>query len=132
MSEDKRHEEEFEFLSRAIVDAIVKSSDVRKAIRKLSESDESYAKSFMVLMLKVQNIAETLEGEKPAKPGLPTEKKMELGKEDFEGELDEEPEETRKNYVDGKLLSPSEMAFRKFLAERFDQDDWLKRNKLIL
>lgn len=132
MSEDKRHEEEFEFLSRAIVDAIVKSSDVRKAIRKLSESDESYAKSFMVLMLKVQNIAETMEGEKPAKPGLPTEKKMELGKEDFEGELDEEPEEPRKNYVDGKLLSPSEMAFREFLAERFDQDDWLRRNKLIL
>ncbi|VAX24963.1 hypothetical protein MNBD_NITROSPINAE04-545, partial [hydrothermal vent metagenome] len=36
-----------------------------------------------------------------------------------------------KNLVDGKIETPSELAFREFLADRFDQDEWLKKIGVI-
>lgn len=130
MPENERPEDDMEMLSKAIVDAIVKSKDVREAIRKLSDTDESYSKSFMVLMLRVQNLVESI--------GVDLSKAVDPSSEEkFNPNIVKPPAAKKKNrdffknLVDGKVESPSELAFREFLANRFDQDEWLKKIGVI-
>jgi hypothetical protein len=131
MSENERPEDDMEMLSKAIVDAIIKSKEVREAIRKLSDTDESYSKSFMVLMLRVQNLVESI--------GVDLSKATDPASEDEFNPGPVKPSATRKkknravfkNLVDGKVETPSELAFREFLAKRFDQDEWLKKIGII-
>lgn len=125
MPEEPSPENEMEMLSRAIVDAIVRSRDVRKAIARLSGSEEIDSKSFMVLMLKVGNLAEAMGFDVP--PG---------GKDtDGAAEAKDEPEEGRiklpDSYEDGRMLSRAEKAFRDYLSKVFNQDEWLRKNGLI-
>ncbi|VAX17017.1 hypothetical protein MNBD_NITROSPINAE03-453, partial [hydrothermal vent metagenome] len=118
MPENERPDDDMEMLSKAIVDAIIKSKDVREAIRKLSDTDESYSKSFMVLMLRVQNLVESIgvdlskavdsTPEEKFNPGPIKPSAIKKKKKDF-----------FKNLVDGKIETPSELAFREFLADRF-------------
>ncbi len=130
MPDEERPDEEMELLSRAIIDAIVKSKDVRNAMNKLFQADESYAKSLMVLMLKVQNLADSLGTEGENGTEFTHEKRLE-----FNTKVEEELRNHDidiSNIVDGIRETSSETAFRKFLADRFDQDEWLKKNGLIL
>ncbi|MDH5478962.1 MAG: hypothetical protein OEY50_11565 [Nitrospinota bacterium] len=132
MSDDKQRDDNMDFLSKAIVDAITKSPDVRQAIKQLAETDEGYSRSFMVLMLKVRNLAETLGVE------------ISGGRDDFPGEdmfdlnfLDQKPEQEqqktdRANIVDGRKETPQEIAFREFESTRFNQEEWLRKHGLIL
>lgn len=131
MSENERPEDDMEMLSKAIVDAIIKSKEVREAIRKLSDTDESYSKSFMVLMLRVQNLVESI--------GVDLSKAVDPASDDEFNPARVKPSASRKkknrdifkNLVDGKVETPSELAFREFLAKRFDQDEWLKKIGII-
>ncbi len=129
MSEKERPEDDMEALSRAIVEAIVKSKDVRKAIRKLSDNDENYSKSFMVLMLRVQNLVESI--------GVDLSKAMDQMHERHYDPSAAEPAGAKKknndfkNVVDGKRETPSELAFREYLANRFNVDAWLKKHGII-
>jgi len=128
MSEEKHPDENMDDLSKAIVDAIMNSRDVRKAIRKLSEMDDNYAKSFMVLMLKVQNLTDTMED-----PQGTTRRSAEFTIDPGQL-LEKKPKRTRRdvtNRIDGKVETPNEIAFREYLASLFDQDEWLKNNGLI-
>lgn len=130
MPENERPEDDMEMLSKAIVDAIIKSKDVREAIRKLSDTDESYSKSFMVLMLRVQNLVESI--------GVDLSKAVDPSSEEKLNPSPVKPSAAKKrnrdsfkNLVDGKIETPSELAFREFLADRFDQDEWLKKIGII-
>lgn len=129
MSENERPDDDMEMLSKAIVDAIIKSKDVREAIRKLSDTDESYSKSFMVLMLRVQNLVESI--------GVDLSKAVDPSSDEKFNPAPVKPSAAKKknndfkNLVDGKIETPSELAFREFLADRFDQDEWLKKIGVI-
>ncbi len=130
MPENERPDDDMETLSKAIVDAIIKSKDVREAIRKLSDTDESYSKSFMVLMLRVQNLVESIgvDLSKAADPS--SEEKFNPGPVKPSA-IKKKNRDLFKNLVDGKVETPSELAFREFLADRFDQDEWLKKIGVI-
>ncbi|MBI4667402.1 MAG: hypothetical protein HY751_13445 [Nitrospinae bacterium] len=128
--EEKNNEKDMEVLTRAIVEAITKSRDVRDAIKRLSEGEEVCSKSFMVLMLKVRSLAESMgfdvadecrhEPLKPRATGKPA------------APPQEDVVKLSGRVEDGKALSDSESLFRDYLAEKFDQDAWLKKLGLKL
>ncbi|MBF0291450.1 MAG: hypothetical protein HQK86_04765 [Nitrospinae bacterium] len=134
MSDDeKNNEKDMEILTRAIVDAITKSRDVREAIRRLTETDEVCSKSFMVLMLKVRSLAETMGldfpntcSHEPEKLAAPAREKKSV--EDKQAVL----KKLMTDFVDGKKLSQREMEFCEYLADNFDSGEWLKKHGLIL
>jgi len=131
MAEEKQRDDSMEFLSRAIVDAITKSPEVRQAIKRLAEKDEGYSRSFMVLMLKVRNLAETLGVEiSGVREEAVGEDLFDL---DFVGKKGsmERPRADLSNFVDGKKETPKEAAFREFESNRFNQEEWLRKHGLI-
>lgn len=103
-------EEDIEKLLKAIVDAIVGSKEVRSALARLIEKDVSLDKDFMVLMIKMQALAE-LSGfmENGAKGKKRSRKK-------------DAPQ-----YIDGRELTPNEVAFLEYCAKRFNEKEWLKK-----
>ena len=131
MAEERHGGQNMEFLSKAIVDAITKSPEVRKAIKQLTERDENYSKSFMVLMLKVRNIAESLGVE--IAQGAEDTQGEEMFDLNFMSRKKEEKKETMDltDIVDGRKETPSELAFREFDSSRFNQEEWLKKHGLI-
>lgn len=76
----------------------------------------------MVLVLKLQSLTEGFDVEveealdKPKKKPRRTKKKA--------------AEEVQ--YIDGARLSKKEIEFEEFISERFDAEEWLKKNGLIL
>ena len=123
MSHSHDSEPEFEKLSKAITEAVMTSEKVRKIVEEIQKKDEICPQSFMVLVLKMQVLTESLELEveqdnasrKPItkRPGR---KKA--------------PEKSQ--YIDGRKLSKREIDFEEFLNKRFDSKSWLKENGLIL
>ncbi|MBI3600253.1 MAG: hypothetical protein HY097_06385 [Nitrospinae bacterium] len=108
-------EEDIERLSKAIVDAIVRSKEVRSALARLIEKDVLLDKGFMVLMIKMQALAE-LAGfiEKSARGKRRARKK-------------DEPQ-----YIDGRELTPNEVAFLEYCAKKFNEKEWLKKAGIAL
>ncbi len=132
MSEENHHEDDMDILSKVIVDAIMKSKDVRRAIRKLSDSDESRQKSFMVLMLKVQNLVDSME---PGDDSLSREIHIDPDEIERQAKVRKPVENWKRKsrfVVDGKMETPQELAFREFLSKKFDQDEWLRKNGLTM
>lgn len=115
-------ERDFEKLSRAITDAVMNSEDVKKIVAEIQKKEKICPQSFMVLVLKMQVLTESLE--------------MEV-EEDF---LDTPPaKKTRKKksrdrpqYIDGNRLSKKEIEFQEYNNKQFDTQSWLKKNGLIL
>lgn len=130
--EDKNNEKDMEILTRAIVDAITKSRDVREAMRRLTESDEVCAKSFMVLMLKVRSLAETMGLDFPSSCSHDPEKSPPVKEKKKADSRQDSFKKLMACYVDGKQLTPREMEFCEYLATKFDSDEWLKKHGLII
>ena len=122
MSHSHDYEPEFEKLSKAITEAVMTSEKVRKIVEEIQKKDEICPQSFMVLVLKMQVLAESLElkVEQNNTSGKPTTKKRGRKK------TPEKPQ-----YIDGRKLSKREIDFEEFLKERFDSERWLKKNGLI-
>ena len=114
-------EPEFEKLSKAITEAVITSNKVRKIVEEIQKKDGICPQSFMVLVLKMQILTESLnlQVEQSDADIKPISKKR-----------------TRKNttkksqYIDGRKLSKREIDFEEFLNERFDSNQWLKKNGL--
>lgn len=119
-SEDS--EQDFEKLSKAITDAVMNSEKVKKIVAQIQKKEKICPQSFMVLVLKMQVLTESLE--------------MEV-EEDF---LDKPPvkkagkkkSSERPQYIDGSRLSKKEIEFQEFNSKQFDTENWLKKNGLIL
>ena len=123
MSHSHDSEPEFEKLSKAITEAVMTSEKVRKIVEEIQRKDEISPQSFMVLVLKMQVLTESLEMkieqdnslEKPVTKKRGRKKTLE-----------------KSQFIDGRKLSKREIDFEEFLNERFDAEDWLKKNGLIL
>jgi hypothetical protein len=113
---------DYEKLSKAITEAVLSSPEVKKVVSEIQKRDEICPQSFMVLVLKLQSLTEG-----------------------FEVEVEEAPEKSKKKprrtkkktaeeaqYIDGARLSKKEIEFEEFISERFDAEEWLKKNGLIL
>jgi hypothetical protein len=122
MSDSDGSERSFEKLSKAITEAVMTSPEVKKIVAEIQKDDNICPKSFMVLVLKMEVLTDSLELE-------------------FEEELKEErpaPKKRRSKkssrkpqFIDGQELSKKEIEFQEFTNKKFDNDDWLKKNGLI-
>ena len=122
MSDSDGSERSFEKLSKAITEAVMTSPEVKKIVAEIQKDEDICPKSFMVLVLKMEVLTDSLELE-------------------FEEELKEErpaPKKRRSKkysrkpqFIDGQELSKKEIEFQEFANKKFDSDDWLKNNGLI-
>ena len=122
MSHSSGQDGDYEKLSKAITEAVLNSPKVKKIVSEIQKRDEICPQSFMVLVLKLQSLTEG-----------------------FDVEVEEAPEKSKKKprrskkkaaeeaqYIDGARLSKKEIEFEEFINERFDAEEWLKKNGLIL
>ncbi len=122
MSHSSGQDGDYEKLSKAITEAVLSSPKVKKIVSEIQQRDDICPQSFMVLVLKLQSLTEGFEvkveeaPEKSKKKSRRTKKKI--------------AEEAQ--YIDGARLSKKEIEFEEFISERFDAEEWLKRNGLIL
>ncbi len=122
MSHSNGQDGDYEKLSKAITEAVLSSPKVQKIVSEIQKRDDICPQSFMVLVLKLQSLTEGFDveveeaQEKPKKKSRRSKKKA--------GE--------EAQFIDGAKLSKKEIAFEEFISERFDTEEWLKRNGLIL
>ena len=121
MSHSHDSEPHFEKLSKAITEAVLTSEKVRKTVEEIQKNDEICPQSFMVLVLKMQVLTESLEldveqGDISEKPTAPKKTRKKSSK--------------KSQFIDGRKLSKHEVAFEEFRSKQFDSDNWLKKNRL--
>ena len=121
MSHSHDSEPHFEKLSKAITEAVMTSEKVRKIVEEIQKTSEICPQSFMVLVLKMQVLTESLE--------------LNIEQDHVE-EKRVAPKGTRKKslkksqYIDGHKLSQHEVAFEEFRSKQFNAENWLKKNRL--
>ena len=116
-------ERDFEKLSRAITEAVMRSEKVRKLVEEIQKKENICPQSFMVLVLSMQSLSGAM-GNMSAQEELDPEKKP--------------PKRPRKKkaaengqFIDGQKLSKNEIAFQEFINDRFDADEWFKRHGIV-
>ncbi len=116
--------EDMEKLSRAIVEAITGSEDVRQALKKMQKLNDAVANNFMVFMVKLDSLSDNQNGKNGIRleeiPGKRL-KKRKAGKKSVKPFI-----------VDGKVISENEKVFLDYISKNFDQKAWLEKNKLRL
>ena len=112
---------QFEKLSKAITEAVVTSEKVQKVVEEIQKKDGICPQSFMVLVLKMQVLTESLELniEQDDTAEKPVTKKRTRKK-----------TSKKSQYIDGRKLSQHEIDFEDFRSKRFNSEDWLKNNGL--
>ena len=123
---EEKPEKEMEELSRAIVAAITGSEEVRLAMEKICEQEKVGARSYMMMMLELKNLADFLGLKADAPPSCDDAAEKEASAA-LEGNADNEKEEP---VAESERFSKNELAFRDFLAERFDESEWLSKNRI--
>ncbi len=115
---DKERDREMDELSRAIVEALVKSDEVRTAMTRAARKEDVCEGSFLVLMLKVKNLAQSMGVDVTRPCDMSCDEKMEL---DSEGVGDAKPEDDIPAHSeDGRKLTQGEIAFREYMSSRFN------------
>jgi hypothetical protein len=122
VSHSSGHDGDYEKLSKAITEAVLNSPKVKKIVSEIQQRDEICPQSFMVLVLKLQSLTEGFDVEVEEAPEKPKKKARRTKKKAVE----------EAQYIDGARLSKKEQEFEEFISERFDAEEWLKKNGLIL
>ena len=122
MSDSDGSERSFEKLSKAITEAVMTSPKVKKIVAEIQKDEEICPKSFMVLVLKMEVLTDSLEleVEEELKEERPAPKKRRIMK-----------SSRKPQFIDGQELSKKEIEFQEFTNKKFDDDEWLKKNGLI-
>lgn len=122
MSDSDGSERSFEKLSKAITEAVMTSPKVKKIVSEIQKDDNICPKSFMVLVLKMEVLTDSLEleVEEELTEERPAPKKRRSKK------FSKKPQ-----FIDGRKLSKKEIEFQEFANQKFDAQDWLKKNGLI-
>ena len=122
MSDSDGSERSFEKLSKAITEAVMTSPKVKKIVAEIQKDEDICPKSFMVLVLKMEVLTDSLklEVEEELKEERPAPKKRRSKK-----------SSRKPQFIDGQELSKKEIEFQEFTNKKFDDDEWLKKNGLI-
>ena len=122
MSDSDGSERSFEKLSKAITEAVMTSPKVKKIVAEIQKDEDICPKSFMVLVLKMEVLTDSLEleVEEELKEERPAPKKRRSKK-----------SSRKPQFIDGQELSKKEIEFQEFTNKKFDDDKWLKKNGLI-
>ena len=112
----------FEKLSKAVTEAVMASPKVKKIVSEIQKNDHICPKSFMVLVLKMEVLTDSLEleVEEETTEERPAPKKRKSKK-----------SSKRPQFIDGLELSKKEIEYQEFANKKFDTQDWLKKNGLI-
>lgn len=133
MTDPSGPERDFEKLSKAITEAVVSSPKVKKIVEEILKKDKICAKSFMVLVLKIQALADVLE---ESEGGIDHDSEDNIETNDLDYQEDKKPEKTLPQkptqQIDGRILSEKEAAFEEYASEKFDTEAWLKKLGIIL
>jgi hypothetical protein len=121
MSHSHDSEPNFENLSKAITEAVMTSDKVRKIVEEIQKNEEICPQSFMVLVLKMQVLTESLE--------LNIEENDTL-KDTPARKVAKKKNPRNAQYIDGEKLSKDELDFEEFRSKKFDSENWLKKNRL--
>ena len=121
MSHSHDSEPNFENLSKAITEAVMTSDKVRRIVEEIQKDEDICPQSFMVLVLKMQVLTESLE--------------LNIEENDIEEDTVAQKVTKKKNpkstqYIDGEKLSKHELDFEEFRSKQFDSENWLKKNRL--
>ncbi len=122
MSHSSDQDRDYEKLSKAITEAVLSSLKVKKIVSEIQQRDDICPQSFMVLVLKLQSLTEGFDVEVEEAPEKPKKKIRRSKKKAAE----------KTQFIDGEKLSKNEIEFEEFNSERFDTEEWLKKNGLIL
>ena len=122
MSHSSGQDGDYEKLSKAITEAVLSSPKVKKIVSEIQKRDEICPQSFMVLVLKLQSLTEGFDVEVEEAQERPKKKSRRTKKKTAE----------EAQYIDGAKLSKKEIEFEEFACERFNAEEWLKKNGLIL
>ena len=122
MSESDGPERNFEKLSKAITEAVMTSPKVKKMVAEIQKNDEICPKSFMVLVLKMEVLTDSveLEVEEELTEDQPAPKKRII-----------KNSSKKPQFIDGQQLSKKEIEFQEFSNKKFNTEEWLKKNGLI-
>ena len=122
MSEADESGRNFEKLSKAITEAVMTSPKVKKIVAEIQKDEDICPKSFMVLVLKMEVLTDSLEleVEEELKEERPAPKQRRSKK-----------SSRKPQFIDGRELSKKEIEFQEFTNKKFDDDEWLKKNGLI-
>ena len=122
MSDSDGSERSFEKLSKAITEAVMTSPKVKKIVAEIQKDEDICPKSFMVLVLKMEVLTDSLEleVEEELKEERPAPKKRRSKK-----------SSRKPQFIDGQELSKKEIEFQEFTNKKFDDDEWLNKNGLI-
>ena len=122
MSDSDGSERSFEKLSKAITEAVMTSPKVKKIVAEIQKDEDICPKSFMVLVLKMEVLTDSLEleVEEELKEERPAPKQRRSKK-----------SSRKPQFIDGRELSKKEIEFQEFTNKKFDDDEWLKKNGLI-
>jgi hypothetical protein len=121
MSDSDGSERSFEKLSKAITEAVMTSPKVKKIVAEIQKDDNICPKSFMVLVLKLEVLTDSLE--------------LEIEEEVSEARSSPKKRRSKKHsqtpqFIDGQELSRKEIEFQEFANKKFDAHAWLKKNGL--
>ena len=122
MSDFEGSERIFEKLSKAVTEAVMTSPKVKKIVAEIHKNDHICPKSFMVLVLKMEVLTDSveLEVEEETTEERPAPKKRKSKK-----------SSKRPQFIDGLELSKKEIKFQEFANKKFDTQEWLNKNGLI-
>ena len=121
MSDSEGSERDFEKLSKAITEAVMTSEKVKKIVAEIQKKDNICPQSFMVLVLKMQVLTESLD----------MEVEEDVVEEKPAPKRGRKKAEEQAQYIDGRKLSKKEIEYHERVNEKFDSKLWLKKNGLI-
>ena len=122
MSDSDGSERSFEKSSKAITEAVMTSPKVKKIVAEIQKDDNICPKSFMVLVLKMEVLTDSLE--------------LEVEEETIEERPAPKKRKSKKSaqkpqFIDGQELSKKDIEFQEYANKKFDTQEWLKKNGLI-
>ena len=123
---EKKPQDDLERLSNAIINAILRSEEVKGLISRLQGGAQIQPEDVFALALKfpTPGVMEARMG----RINQDEEAGDSFDEETFESEEDDEPPFGQ--FVDGMELSEKEIEFQEFLARRFDERGWMKGARL--
>jgi len=125
VSQSNGPERDFEKLSKAITEAVMLSPKVRKIVSDIQKKDEVCSQSYIVLVLRLSTLTDSVEAEVTMEPAEEETKPKKKPSQRGRKKAGNAPQ-----FIDGKKLSRKEIEFQEYVSKDFDVEDWLKKNKL--
>lgn len=128
---DVPQDKEYEELNDAILKAIVSSSEVKKLLLDFKKKELINDTAVLNLILSLDELCEMIAAKAPSsasyKAEPPARKQSEKN---TAGQT--QAQKIRTHFIDGKDLSENEIRFEEFCQQEFNQQEWLRKAKIIL